>query len=256
MSDMIPACGNRLIDTYHRRLSELLCEAAAFVRENPAHPGFHVSIAAFRDMLAEHFETEAVILRGAGYAEAPAHMARHDEILALIDAHFQALAAHDGGPQRHALVQELERVLYEHELLEDTQYWDEIRSDHALGDLVFDDSIRMGIEWLDVQHRDLVHLVNQLRQAARADDQELIGELMERFLRHARQHFADEERHLEAMGMPVTAHQHGHHHLLEALERVAGQVASDPSAIAGDYMKFWLVDHIQGDDRKDFAPPT
>lgn len=253
MSDMIPACGNRLIDAYHRRLSDVLRDAAACVREDPRHPGFGTIIAHFRTVLAEHFETEAVILRGAGFAEAEAHMAKHEAILALIDTQAGALAAQDGGPQRHALIQDLERVLYEHELLEDTQYWDDVRSEQALGDLVFDETIRIGIDWIDLQHRDLVYTVNELRQAARANDTSLIEALMERFVRHARQHFADEERHLEAMGKPISQHRHGHHHLLEALERMASQATTDPSAIAGDYMKFWLVDHIKGDDRRDFG---
>ena len=248
----IPNSGNKLIDHQHGRLTELIQAATQCARGEIGD--FTAAVHAFRTMLADHFAVEGVIFRGAGFPGSSAHETTHAIILSRVDDVVKDLPNLDRASERHGVIDEMERILFDHELVEDSAYWESLRqhSDHPA--LVWDDSLGTGLSWVDDQHRHLVALINELGRVAPLPRQEIaIAELMERFLRHARQHFAAEERQLDDWNLPVSAHRAEHVRLLEEVENLAMAVGSNPAILVNHYLKFWMLDHIRGADMQDFA---
>ncbi len=251
-SRTVPASGNLLIDHQHGQLTELIRKAAQCARGDVEH--FGLAVLAFRTALAGHFAVEGIIFRGAGFARAEEHDAAHAVILARVDQVVQTLSDLASSPERHAIIEEMERILFDHELLEDSGYWEAIRHHPTQPVVAWDASLETGLSWVDDQHRHLVAIINQLSVVATVPRQEtIIAELMERFLRHARQHFAAEERQLDAWGRTVSAHRAEHVQLLEEVESLALAVGSDPGMLVDHYLRFWMIDHIRTADMQDFA---
>ncbi|MDO8605952.1 MAG: hemerythrin domain-containing protein [Phaeospirillum sp.] len=251
-SRTVPASGNPLIDHQHGRLTELIRLAAQSARNDMDQ--FGAAVLAFRTALAEHFKVEGVIFRGAGFTESAGHDGAHASILERLDAIARRLSDLDAAAARHAVVDEMERILFDHELLEDSAYWEVIRHRAAEPAVAWEPSLETGLPWLDDQHRHLIAIINELIVAATKPHRETaIAELMERFLRHARQHFAAEERQLAAWGNAVSTHRAEHARLIEEVESLAMTIGSDPKALVNHYLRFWMLDHIRVTDRQDFA---
>ena len=251
-SRTVPACGNLLIDHQHGRLTELIRKAAMCARGEVEQ--FRPAVLAFRAALVEHFGVEGIILRGAGFAQAAAHDAAHASILEEVDRLVRVLPDPASSPRRHDVIEAMERILFEHELLEDSAYWEAIREGASQPAVAWESGLETGVGWIDDQHRHLVAILNELGVAATLHGKEtLIAELMERFLRHARQHFAAEERQLDAWKLTVSAHRAEHAQLLEAVETLALAVGGDPRTLVNHYLRFWMIDHIRTADMADFA---
>ncbi|OAN48009.1 hypothetical protein A6A04_04420 [Paramagnetospirillum marisnigri] len=246
----MPNSGNQLIDRQHRAISEIIARAAESVRNGGE--GFTDAVLNFYDALAAHFALEGVIFRGAGFDAADEHDKAHAAILDRVRAIIDAQDVTQGTSVRHAAIDELEQILYDHELLEDSAYWEAVRFDPDEQAVVWDPELETGIDWIDEQHRHLAAIINQLALAARAGDGEALSELADRFLRHARQHFAAEERYLIAQGIPVSTHRAEHRRLLGELDRM--MAGSESSAMADHYLRYWIFDHIRTTDMADFGP--
>lgn len=250
----LPKTGNSFIDADHVALARLIRDATLQARNAQSDAAFVASVADFRAALARHFELEGVLVGGAGFAATAEHLRRHQEILAELDEVLQAPA--DTPAARFGLVERMEHILHEHEIVEDSRYWTAVRAGAGEGGppVRWSDDLAIGIDWVDAQHRDMVTLLAELWQAARdpARQSELAG-LLARFQQHARDHFAEEESRLEARGLAVSDHRRGHLALLDELDRFAETWRARPEALTSEYLGFWLLDHIRGSDRRDFA---
>lgn len=250
----VPVSGNLLIDHQHGHLTELIRSAANCARGHGDGSGFRRAVQAFAAALSAHFAHEGVILRGAGYGDAHEHHATHRAILKRFDAILGGLHDLAGSEARHLLVDEMERILFDHELREDAGYWDTLRENGRAAALTWEDRLEIGIDWIDEQHRHLVALIAELAAAgAQAGRETVIAELMERFLRHARQHFAAEERLLDSWGRPVSSHRAEHVRLLDEIDDLTLAVGSNPRVLVDHYLRFWIIDHIKDQDMRDFA---
>jgi hemerythrin-like metal-binding protein len=110
------------------------------------------------------------------------------------------------------------------------------------------------VGWIDDQHRQLAAIINE-SIAARVlpRGETVIADLMERFLGHVCEHFAAEERQLEAWGIPVLPHRAEHLRLLEEVETLAAAAGGDHKVLVNHYLRFWMIDHIRDSDLRDFA---
>jgi hemerythrin len=249
-TECMPPSGNSLIDHQHRELNQLIRAAAEKARQDPFGAAFAAAVLTFRQALCDHFLIEGVIYRGAGYPGSRQHNESHAAILDRVDGLVDSLPTLTTSALRHGVVDEMEHILFDHELLEDCAYWEVIRGNEPNAPIEWQPSLELGIAWIDRQHRNLFTIVNEMvRGEAESAPRTVIDEVMGRFLLNARQHFADEERELSACGRPVTEHRHEHMRQLAQLEKLA----ADAVLLANDYLRFWLLDHIGNADRRDFG---
>jgi hemerythrin len=227
-------------------------------REESVTPEFLATVREFRRLLAHHFDIEEVIVGGAGFDSTSQHQDRHRQILADIDLMIDQFDTDGSAAPRHEAVDHMERVLFDHEIVEDTQYWEFLR-DHRTVDvasplLEWKPEYAIGVDWIDDQHRTLLQILAKVIACARsADGLDEAGLLLEVFLVHTRRHFADEEHELVRLGRSVTEHRKHHRGLLDGLTEMTAAAKANPEALASDYLTFWLLDHIRGIDRIDFA---
>ncbi len=112
------------------------------------------------------------------------------------------------------------------------------------------DAMSVGVETLDEDHRQLIHLINNLAYAD-AD----FAEVFNRLLDYITSHFEREEAHLEALGYPgIDSHRAQHdafadrvgemlrHYRESGFDTTDGQVS--------DFLWTWLKSHILIEDMK------
>ncbi len=245
----MPASGNQFIDAQHSLLTELIHVAAESARQGGE--GFAEAVQAFHHALADHFAVEGIIYRGAGFGASEEHDEAHSIILARTHAITDSLILAQSTSDRHSIVDELERILFDHELLEDSAYWEAIndRGDEPV--IIWDAELDTGIAWIDDQHRHMVAIINELAIADQAGHQVESAELMARFQRHARQHFAAEERYLATLGQSVSAHRRDHARLMDELDALVQ--GGESGVLAMQYLRFWILDHIRTSDLPEFC---
>ncbi len=249
----IPTSGNPLIDRQHGRLTELIRHAALTARDTDDAAPFQQALAEFRRALAHHFAVEKVIFSGAGFDAASGHDQAHTIILEHLNDDLASVKDLSTVQARHRLLEKLERILLEHEMLEDAAYWDAVRAHSSSPTLKWTGLMIIGIDWVDEQHRHMIDLLNQLSQAARTGDYPGCTRLLQQFLHLTRDHFAAEERHLEARGQPLSRHRADHVRMLSGLDELAATDGHGPLVLVDHYLRFWVMEHILGVDRQDLA---
>lgn len=117
--------------------------------------------------------------------------------------------------------------------------------------LVWSDAFSLGIPQLDDDHRKLVDFINKLNALnAEAKPQAEFDAELARLRAHLHEHFAREEKLLNATMTPTEAEQHIHHHRETdaffdrlALEAKSGE-RRIPRQMVLDYLHRWLLDHV------------
>jgi hemerythrin len=250
----IPPSGNLLIDHQHARLNELIQLATLAARDSGGTAAFEQALTEFRHTLAHHFAVEKVIYSGAGFDAANAHDRAHAVILEQLDACLRSAPPLAMPHARHHLLDELERILLDHEMLEDATYWDAIRAHSCSPTLKWTELMTIGIDWVDEQHQHMVDLLNQLSQAVRANDPIASASLLQQFLQQTRSHFAAEEAYLESLGTPLSTHRAEHARMLAELTKLEAAGSHGLGVLVDHYLRFWVIEHILGIDRQDLIP--
>lgn len=111
-------------------------------------------------------------------------------------------------------------------------------------------ALATGVRQIDLQHQELIDLINELDAAHAAGRQaEALDEVLPRLAAYVLFHFGTEEALMGATeGAAAHAALHAREHRLFA-ERVA-ELRADPGDLAGfiDYLKDWLIGHIMKTD--------
>lgn len=120
------------------------------------------------------------------------------------------------------------------------------------------DDLSVGIEAIDNDHKNLLHLINNLQTAVyyptgEAFERQALDELVD----YTKHHFAREEQLMQENGYPDYAEHKKEH------EAMIGKVGGFLEAYEKDrentideltkFLKTWLIDHIEGTDQK-YAP--
>lgn len=130
--------------------------------------------------------------------------------------------------------------------------------DSASGDELVtwsDKDFSVGIRAIDVQHKKLVGMINGLHKAMRdrASDT-VMKRLVEELKNYTVDHFSTEEKLFDRYGYPHTPeHKELHKKFVNQVLEFESALISGKAKVTMDVMKFlkdWLVQHIQGEDRK------
>jgi hemerythrin len=116
----------------------------------------------------------------------------------------------------------------------------------------------VGIAFADVQHKQLVDIINRLHQVlVDGKGRVVIGKTLDELIRYTQAHFAAEEKVLQSCGYPdFLAHHSEHERLAYAVLEFYQKLMSNEmgmTAQAVDFLKDWLGEEILEVDMK-FAP--
>ena len=117
------------------------------------------------------------------------------------------------------------------------------------------DSWLVGIQAIDVQHKHLVTLVNQLHDAMKkGQGRQATGAVLNSLVEYTKAHFSTEERLLQLNGYPeFLAHKMEHERLTTKVVNYqkswdAGEIALSVELLS--FLSDWLRSHILGVDKK------
>ncbi len=113
----------------------------------------------------------------------------------------------------------------------------------------------VNIKAIDDQHKELVAILNRLFLAvSRQEGDKVIAGILDSLTDYTRTHFALEERLMrEAKYDDLNAHMEEHRRLIEKLDRLCKVHMLEEKPIYFEmlsFLKSWLREHIQGEDRK------
>jgi hemerythrin-like metal-binding protein len=117
---------------------------------------------------------------------------------------------------------------------------------------------QVGIAFADVQHKQLVDIINRLYQAwVDGKARPVIGRTLDELIRYTTAHFAAEEKVLQSCGYPdFPAHHSEHERLAYAILEFYQRLMSNElgmTAQSVDFLRDWLGQEILDVDMK-FAP--
>lgn len=125
--------------------------------------------------------------------------------------------------------------------------------------MAWNNNMSVGITVIDEDHKKLVAMVNELYDAVQGGHgKEALGKILDGLINYTVMHFAREEKFFLETGYPdAPAHKKEHADLTrQVLDVQAKYKAGATSTLSLEVMNFlknWLVKHIQGSDKK-YAP--
>ncbi len=120
----------------------------------------------------------------------------------------------------------------------------------------WDDSLALGIEVIDDQHRRIVDYINELHRAHRNGLREKVDEVLQGLVDYTISHFSFEENLMAKGGYPLSeAHRQVHEAFTKRIEdyRRQHQQGKDVTRQLMSELQIWLSAHIRTDDR-DYRP--
>jgi hemerythrin len=120
----------------------------------------------------------------------------------------------------------------------------------------WNDRLSVGIQQFDNEHKRLVAMVNELFDAAQGNrGKEVLGKILDGLITYTKTHFANEERYMTQHAYPdLKGHKAEHDALakqvLDVQAKYKGGASSALNMEVLNFLKGWLVKHIQGTDKK------
>lgn len=253
----IPVTGNARIDQAHRDLAAMVNMLFEQWRDGVDGAELKAGFELFLRAVGRHFAEEEEIAAAAGCPNVPEHAGKHNALLVALTSHVHALAdltESRVGDRRIDLFSLIDQMLYEHEMLDDQEFWPvlsavghsvDVPADAPL--IVWSRALETGHAEVDRQHRTLVELLNGLdamvrRQALAVEASELLGRIID----HTRCHFQWEERQMAGIRAPgAAAHRMLHAQLLTDMTEAVAATGGVPTLDLMQYLKFWFIDHIR-----------
>lgn len=117
------------------------------------------------------------------------------------------------------------------------------------------DEYSVGIDSIDMQHRKLINLINQLQTAVDYSTGEIFErEALDELVEYTVTHFRYEEDLMEEHKYPgFEAHRAQHDEMVTRVTQVLHEYQSNQEAAmkdAVDFLKNWLINHINGTDKQ------
>lgn len=119
----------------------------------------------------------------------------------------------------------------------------------------WDESLDIGVDLIDSQHRRIMDYVNDLHDSIQNSDVELVYEVMERLKDYTFDHFAFEEQLMEKAGYPLLEpHVQVHQRFCSRVDELNDQLkeGKDPFGVARKTrteLSRWLIEHIKHEDQ-------
>lgn len=114
--------------------------------------------------------------------------------------------------------------------------------------------LEIGIYEIDLQHRSLVSIANQLHDAIEQEKaDQTIDWILQELLLYTKMHFQTEEQYMRRYEYKESArHQQEHGEMLKAMRRFKRKLKAGDDGVADEVMAFlrdWLGHHLTGPDR-------
>jgi hemerythrin len=125
--------------------------------------------------------------------------------------------------------------------------------------MVWNDKFSVGVHSIDQEHKKLIELLNELHDGLAANHaKDKLGHVLDGLITYTATHFRTEEKYFAQTGYPDTAaHKKEHEALtnqvLEVQKRFKSGETGTLSMEVMNFLKRWLITHIQGSDKK-YAP--
>lgn len=120
--------------------------------------------------------------------------------------------------------------------------------------IAWNDRLTVGVEILDADHKQMIRLLNELHDSIQAGEgKQPVLCLFDKLVESVRNHFAREERLLErTQYAAIAAQKHEHANMIawmsEARKQFSTSSLATPPLEVMNFLKDWLVDHIEGSD--------
>ena len=118
------------------------------------------------------------------------------------------------------------------------------------------DDLSVGVDQFDDEHKKLINIINELFESMRTGRaQDALGSILNQLVDYTKTHFANEEQAMQEAGYSgYAAHKAKHDALTQRVAEVQKKYQSGAKAILTievmNFLKSWLVEHIQGEDKK------
>ena len=124
--------------------------------------------------------------------------------------------------------------------------------------LTWNDSFSVGVKTIDQQHSGLFAIVNELHAAMMTGKaKNVLGALLDKLVKYTVEHFAYEERMMEAAKYPTLVTHRAHHtDLTKQVGDFMARYKRGDGALNIELLRFlsdWLTKHIQHED-KEYVP--
>jgi hemerythrin len=125
--------------------------------------------------------------------------------------------------------------------------------------MAWNERLSVGIASIDKQHQKLVGLLNDFYDAVQGGHgKESLSKLLAALIDYTKVHFANEEEFFAKTGYPeAAAHKKAHddlaHQVIEIQKKYTRGANATLSVETLNFLKNWLLTHIQGADKK-YAP--
>jgi hemerythrin len=122
--------------------------------------------------------------------------------------------------------------------------------------MTWTDKLSVGVGVIDEDHKKLVGMVNELYDAMQAGQgRDSLGRILNGLVQYTKFHFAREEKFFAQTGYPAAVpHKQEHDALtrqvLDVQQKYAAGATATLSLDVMQFLKNWLVNHIQGSDQK------
>lgn len=124
--------------------------------------------------------------------------------------------------------------------------------------LAWNDNFSVGVGTIDQQHSGLFSIVNDLHTAMmKGQTKSVIGALLDKLVKYTHEHFAYEERMMEAAKYPgLSVHKAHHADLTKQVSDFMARYKRGGGTLNIELLRFlsdWLTKHIQKED-KEYSP--
>lgn len=121
--------------------------------------------------------------------------------------------------------------------------------------LNWNDNLNIGILQIDVQHKNLVNMLNQLYEAmSSGKGREVIEKIVKEMAGYTISHFGTEEKLMQQHGYPeYPQHKKEHELFVQKVQEFSSEIQKGNLIISSNvanFLKEWLIKHIQGTDKK------
>ena len=119
----------------------------------------------------------------------------------------------------------------------------------------WDDKYSVGISKIDDEHRQFIDIINMaIATKEHKDNPEELREVLHRIIKYALNHFSTEENYMIEFNYPeYQYHKEEHHDFSRKVIAYCERVNDGDSQISKEileYLKRWLINHIQVTDKK------
>ncbi len=119
----------------------------------------------------------------------------------------------------------------------------------------WNDSLSVNVVVIDLQHKKLIAMINDLAEAMKqGKGKDIVGKIIYRLFNYTATHFSNEEKYFDQFNYPETAtHKKAHDGFVKKITDFKQGFDEDRILLSLEIMNFlkdWLVKHIQGTDKK------